>query len=311
MTNRTNPAAADNAGGKMDSAATRAGTASPASINVRADQFAASTQWFENVGAVAAAIETAERDRVDLLVLPEGVLARFVDQKDRIREYAQRLDGPFMTQVMDLTRGKHVTVVLGIHETNETVKPYNTLVGLHDGEVVALYRKVHLYDAFNAVESDNVSAADSVPPLLEVAGFKVGLMTCYDVRFPEMARLLTLQGADVLVLPAAWVRGPLKEHHWTTLVTARALDNTTYVVASGECGEANIGRSMIVDPLGVPVAQAGEGPGAATARLTRARIDEARHRLPVLRNYRFVTDPTPRALPVPTRPVPAGPVPVM
>lgn len=270
------------------------------SITVRAAQFAASIDWRDNVQAVAAAIDDAERDQADLLVLPEGVLARFVDQKERIREYAQPLDGPFMTQVTELTRGKHVTVVLGIHETSTTDKPYNTLVALRDAELVGMYRKLHLYDAFNILESDNVTASDTVPPLIDVAGFQIGLMTCYDVRFPELARLLALRGADVLVLPAAWVRGPFKEHHWLTLVTARALDNTVYVVASGECGQANIGQSMIVDPLGVPVANADEGPGTVTTVVTRARIDDVRRRLPVLRNYRFATDPTPRPPAVPS-----------
>lgn len=263
-------------------------------LKVRAGQFAASIDWQENAATIAPLIEAAEDDGVDLLVLPEGVLARFIDQKERIRELAQPLDGPFVTEVAAMTGGKQVTVVLGVHEVSETERPYNTLVALRGGQVIEVYRKVHLYDAFNALESDNVTAADVVPPLVDVKGFQVGLMTCYDVRFPELARLLALQGADVLVLPAAWVRGPLKEHHWTTLVTARALDNTTYLVASGECGDANIGHSMVVDPLGVRLAQAGEGPDTVTAVLSKDRLAEVRRRLPVLQNYRFEVHPTPR-----------------
>lgn len=265
-------------------------------LTVRAAQFAASVHWQENVTTIAPLIEAAEEDGVDLLVFPEGVLARFIDQKERIRHYAQPLDGPFLTAVSDLTRDKAVTVVLGIHETSETHKPYNTLVALRNGRTVEVYRKLHLYDAFAALESDNVTAADVVPPLLEIGGFKVGLMTCYDVRFPELARLLALKGADLLVLPAAWVRGPLKEHHWRTLVTARALDNTTYVVASSECGEANIGQSLMVDPLGVPLAQADDQPGVITAVLSKERLQDARHRLPVLQNYRFIIDANPRTI---------------
>lgn len=265
-------------------------------LNVRASQFAASIDWQENLATIEPIIETAEADGVDLLVLPEGVLARFIDQKERIRELAQPLDGPFVAGVTALTAGKQVTVVVGIHERSDTERPFNTLLVLRDGAVIEVYRKLHLYDAFNALESDNVTAADVVPPLVEVNGFQVGLMTCYDVRFPELARLLTLQGADLLVLPAAWVKGPLKEHHWRTLVTARALDNTAYLVASGECGDANIGQSLIVDPLGVPVAQAGEAPGSITATLTRERLADARRRLPVLQNYRFTVEATPRAL---------------
>ncbi|HSV48572.1 MAG TPA: nitrilase-related carbon-nitrogen hydrolase, partial [Ramlibacter sp.] len=144
-----------------------------------------------------------------------------------------------------------------------------------------------LYDAFSMKESTNVVPGDEVPPLVEVAGLKLGLMTCYDLRFPELARRLALDGAQVLVLPAAWVKGPLKEAHWEVLVTARELENTCYVVATGECGERNIGQSMVVDPLGVAVARAAEGPALLVADIDPARIVHAREVLPVLANRRF------------------------
>ncbi|MCU6209381.1 nitrilase-related carbon-nitrogen hydrolase, partial [Enterobacter cloacae] len=94
-------------------------------------------------------------------------------------------------------------------------------------------------------ESRRVDPGDSIPPLLEIDGVEVGLMTCYDLRFPELALHLALQGADVLVLPAAWVKGPLKEHHWATLLAARALETTCDVVAAGDCGTKNIGQSRV------------------------------------------------------------------
>jgi predicted amidohydrolase len=269
------------------------------SLKVAAGQFAATGNWRENLATCAGLVRDAEADGVDLLVLPEGVLARFVEDRERIREHAQPVDGPFVTALAEVTAGLGVTVVVGIHEPSAGDKPYNTLVVLRDGAVVQVYRKLHLYDAFSMAESDNVTAADVVPPLVDVRGFAVGLMTCYDVRFPELARLLATAGADVLVLPAAWVRGPLKEHHWRTLAAARALDNTVYVVASGECGARNIGQSLVVDPLGVPIAQAGEDPATITAHVTRERLDAARRRLPVLQNRRFTVDATPRPLLVP------------
>jgi len=132
-----------------------------------------------------------------------------------------------------------------------------------------------------------VTAGNEVPPLVEVDGMKVGLMTCYDIRFPELARRLVLDGADLLVLPAAWVKGPLKEMHWEVLVTARALENTCYVVAVGECGPRNIGNSLVVDPLGVAIARAAEGPALVFADLDPQRIQDVRRALPVLANRRF------------------------
>ena len=263
-------------------------------LRATAAQFAASEDWQENLRSAETQIRQAEAEGTDLLVLPEGVLARFIGERERIREHAQPLDGPFVSGLAAATRGLTVTVVAGIHERSQTSKPFNTLVVLRRGEVLTTYRKLHLYDAFAMRESDNVTAADELPELFDVGGFTVGLMTCYDVRFPEVARLLAVGGADILVLPAAWVRGPLKEHHWRTLVIARALENTVYVVASGECGEKNIGQSLIVDPLGVPVAQAGEAPANITATLSAERLAAAREQLPVLANRRF--DVHPKAL---------------
>ncbi|TDO47727.1 putative amidohydrolase [Kribbella sp. VKM Ac-2527] len=265
-------------------------------LKTAAAQFVASVDWQENLATAEALIKQADADGIDLLVLPEGVLARFIEERERIRDHAQPLSGPFVTGLRAATDGLDVTVVVGIHEISQYEKPYNTLVVLRDGEITGLYRKLHLYDAFSQLESDNVTPAEVVPELIDVNGFKVGLMTCYDVRFPELARLLTLAGADVLVLPAAWVKGPLKEHHWRTSVTARALDNTVYVVASGECGQRNIGQSLIVDPLGVTIAQAAEEPATITAVLSKQRLSDARDRLPVLRNRRFTVDPSPRPL---------------
>jgi predicted amidohydrolase len=192
-----------------------------------------------------------------------------------------------MTQLLQASRGCGLTVMLSVHVPAPDGRAWNTLVALRDGVVLAQYRKLHLYDAFSMQESANVAPGDAVAPLIEVAGIKVGLMTCYDVRFPELARRLAIDGAEVLALPSAWVKGPLKESHWEVLVTARALENTCYVVAAGECGERNIGRSMVVDPLGVAIAQAAEAPALVFAEIDPARIAHARQVLPVLQNRRF------------------------
>ncbi|OPG09466.1 nitrilase-related carbon-nitrogen hydrolase [Microbispora sp. GKU 823] len=129
----------------------------------------------------------------------------------------------------------------GTHEASDEDRPYNTLVVLRDGHLITHYRKLHLYDAFGGGESRRVRAADAVPETFEVNGFHIGLMTCYDVRFPELARLLAVRGADVIALPAAWANGPGKRAHWETLVRARALDNTVAAVGSGECGDGCVG----------------------------------------------------------------------
>ncbi|MCW5238436.1 deaminated glutathione amidase [Verminephrobacter eiseniae] len=259
-------------------------------MKVALGQFAVRPEWQRNADTCLELMAQAGRERADLLVLPEGVLARDITDPDLVRRSAQPLDGPFVTRLLQASRSAPLTgltVMMCVHVPAANGKVFNLLIALRDGHILAQYRKLHLYDAFSAQESANVMPGDEVPPLIEVAGLKLGLMTCYDLRFPELARRLALDGAEVLVLPAAWVKGPLKEAHWELLLSARALENTCYAVAAGECGERNIGHSMVVDPLGVVVARAAESPALLIAALDPARIAHARRVLPVLANRRF------------------------
>jgi len=256
-------------------------------LKVALGQFAVSRVWEENAQVCVDLMTRAREGGADLLVLPEGILARDITDPQIVLKAAQPLDGPFMTRLLQASRGSSVSTMMCVHIPTGDGRVWNTLVTLRDGEIVSQYRKLHLYDAFTMKESTNVTPGAEIPPLLEIAGLRVGLMTCYDVRFPELARRLALDGADLLVLPAAWVRGPLKEMHWEVLVTARALENTCYVAATGECGERNIGCSMVVDPLGVVTARAGEAPALVFADIDPERLAHARKVLPVLANRRF------------------------
>ncbi|MBB2196902.1 MAG: deaminated glutathione amidase [Gluconacetobacter sp.] len=256
-------------------------------MKIALGQFAVTPNWEENLAYVLNLIRASEAGGSDLLLLPEGILARDINDPDITAKSAQPLDGPFVKALCDATRAGSITVMGCIAVPNGTGRFDNTLIVVRGGALIAVYRKLHLYDAFTSKESDKMTPGDTLPPIVEVAGFKVGLMTCYDVRFPELARRLVLDGAEILVLPAAWVRGLGKEAHWETLVTARALENTCYMVAVGECGERNIGSSMVVDPLGVAVVKAGEAPVLVFCEVTHERIAHARKVLPVLENRRF------------------------
>ncbi|MFM2475315.1 nitrilase-related carbon-nitrogen hydrolase, partial [Burkholderia cenocepacia] len=166
-----------------------------------------------------------------------------------------------------------------------------TVVAVDGERVLAAYRKLHLYDAFAYRESDYVVPGDALPPIVLVDGVAVGLLNCYDLRFPELARDLVARGADVLSVSAAWVSGARKEDHWTTLLRARAIESTCWVVASGSTSPDCIGESMVVDPMGVTVATLGparHGVAHATVRLDEtARVREI---LPVLANRRLEVD---------------------
>lgn len=256
-------------------------------VKVALGQFAVGREWQDNAATVVRLMREAGAAGAKLLVLPEGILARDIADPDIVLKAAQPLDGPFMQEVLAASRGSDLAVMGCIHVPAGEGRVFNTLVTVRDGTVIGAYRKLHLYDAFRVKESTNVAPGGEIPPLIEVAGLKVGTMTCYDLRFPEMARRLALDGADVITAPSAWVRGLGKEAHWEVLVTARALENTCYVVATGECGERNIGASMVVDPLGVAIARAAEVPALIFADIDPARIAHARSVLPVLANRRF------------------------
>lgn len=254
---------------------------------VAVGQFAVTADWHENARLCVELMAQSARQGAALLVLPEALLARDDNNPDLSVKSAQPLDGGFLTLLLAESKSNRLTTILTVHVPTIQGRAENTLVVLREGKIIAHYAKLHLYDAFNVQESRLVDPGNQVPPLIEIDGIRFGLMMCYDLRFPEMALSLAIAGADALVLPAAWVKGPLKEHHWATLLTARALDTTCYVVASGECGNKNIGQSRVVDPLGVTIAAAGESPALLMAEIDRARIALARRQLPVLRNRRF------------------------
>ncbi|WP_298331037.1 carbon-nitrogen hydrolase family protein [Haloactinopolyspora sp.] len=254
-------------------------------MRVALTQLAAGVDTERNVDDIRRL--TADLD-ADLIVFPEAVMHDFGDPATPLGPVAQPVDGPFVAALTAIAHERDAVVVAGMFESSpDPDRPYNTLVAVApDGDVIGTYRKAHLYDSFGYRESDRLAAGDPVPALVEVDGLKLGLLTCYDLRFPEQSRALVEAGADVLVIPAAWVRGPLKEDHWETLLRARAIENTVYVAAAAQCGKAYCGRSMLVDPMGVAVAALGADEGIIVSTVEADRIATARDRNPALRHRR-------------------------
>jgi predicted amidohydrolase len=132
-----------------------------------------------------------------------------------------------------------------------------------------------------------LAAGPVEPATFGLDGMTVGLMTCYDLRFPELARRLVDGGAELILVPAAWVAGPRKVDHWTTLLRARAIENTVYVVGVGQPAPRYAGHSMVVGPLGDVVVEAGDDAEILTAELDPAAVAEARRTNPSLANRRL------------------------
>ncbi|MGH3347270.1 MAG: carbon-nitrogen hydrolase family protein [Nocardioides sp.] len=228
--------------------------------------------------------ELADRD-ADLVVFPEAFARDFGPVGSDVSDGAEPVSGPFATEVARVAADRGATVLAGMFESSDDPgRPWNTLV--LRGAAEADYRKVHLYDSFGYRESDRLTAGPIDAVTAPLGGFTLGLMTCYDLRFPEQARALVDAGADVLVAPSAWVAGERKVDHWRTLVRARAIENTAYVVAVGQPGPRYTGHSMVVDPLGDVLVEAADGPEVVTATLDAGVLVHARRTNPSLANRR-------------------------
>jgi deaminated glutathione amidase len=210
-----------------------------------------------NLERVRAAAASAAGQGAQLALFPEGTQVRFSAD---LRAAAEPLDGPFCQGLAEAARSAGLAIIASLFEPAPDGRVYNTTVGFEaDGTLVAVYRKIHLFDALGFRESDSVAPGSEVV-VASLAGLRVGFMTCYDLRFPELARALAVAGAELLVLPAGWAAGPFKEEHWVTLVRARAIENTIWVAAAGQVPDpaepptrapTGIGRSLLVDPMGV------------------------------------------------------------
>lgn len=223
----------------------------------------------------------------DLVILPEASARDFGEPGSDLGPYAESMDGPFATRLSELATG--AVFVAGMFETApDRDRPFNTLVATGPG-VSASYRKIHLYDSFGIRESDQLTAGPLRPVLIDVAGFRVGLMTCYDLRFPELARALVDAGAEVLAVPSAWVAGERKVEHWRTLLRARAIENTVWILGAGQPGPRYTGHSLVVAPDGDVIAEAGEGAEVVRAEVSRDRLVEVRRINPSLANRRLPT----------------------
>lgn len=263
------------------------------SIGVAVAQFSPSADEAANLAGIDALVGRAARRGARVVLFPEYA-SYFVDPFDAtLAQHAQPLDGPFVEALTRIAAQHSVHVVAGLVERAETGgRVRNTVVAVDADGLVACYRKLHLYDAFGQRESDWVEAGDlGDPQTFDVAGIRFALMTCYDLRFPEVARVLADTGAHVVLVAAEWVRGPLKEHHWRTLVHARAIENTLYVAGADHPPPLGVGHSLVVDPQGVQVASVGTATDVAVAFVDAASVDRVRRVNPALRLRRYGVAP--------------------
>lgn len=254
---------------------------------VAAGQFAVTSVWEKNAEICASLMAQAAENDVSLFVLPEALLARDDHDADLSVKSAQLLEGEFLGRLRRESKRNMMTTILTIHVPSTPGRAWNMLVALQAGNIVARYAKLHLYDAFAIQESRRVDAGNEIAPLLEVEGMKVGLMTCYDLRFPELALAQALQGAEI---HGTSCRTGSRAAQRASLVNVACRSCAGYHLLYGGGGgvrEQNIGQSRIIDPFGVTIAAASEMPALIMAEVTPERVRQVRAQLPVLNNRRF------------------------
>jgi len=257
-------------------------------MRIAVAQFAAGMDKPANLEKITALAGRAAEAGARVAVFPEGAMCDFGKSTDELHGQAEPLDGRFVHALSELAARSSLTLVAGMFESTPGDRLiYNSAVVVDPGKgLIGAYRKHHLFDAFGEIESERFRAGREDPLLVEIDGFVVAVVICYDIRFASFIEHAADGGAEVLLAPAAWVAGPLKEEHLSVLARARAIDNTIYVAVGGQIGSTYTGRSVIVDPLGATLAGLGDAEGVATAEITRERLRAARARLPVLAQRR-------------------------
>ncbi len=246
-----------------------------------------------NLDQAARLARQAADGGAHLMVLPEMYMG--LPGRDRPPALmAARDQGAFGRGLASLARDTSLFIICGIWEPGpDPERAYNTArVVSPRGQILADYRKLHLFDALNLNEPRIMAPGRLAPPVVPVAGVRLGLAICYDLRFPELFRHLAGQGAELIVVPSAWYAGPMKETHWLTLLRARAIENTCYVAGCDLAGAPFAGCSAVFDPFGVLLGAAGEAPGLVAAEVDLARLAAVRRKLPALAHRR--TDLFPR-----------------
>lgn len=267
---------------------------------VAVGQFTSVADVASNLAKIEELTREAAGSNAGLIVFPEAAMYDWQASADEIAAAAQSHGQYFEEELSRIAAANKITIVAGAFVRGPAEKPLNRLiaVGPH-GATIGGYDKLHLYDAFSFRESDKVQRGDvhadmSELCIIPVGPFQVGLLNCYDLRFPEMARALVNAGANVLVVSSAWVAGPYKEMHWELLLRARAIENTCYVLGSSQPPPASVGLTMVIDPFGLVAGTCAETEGIVVTRISQNRLDEVRAIVPSLEHQRYAIVPAPR-----------------
>ncbi|MGB4363418.1 MAG: carbon-nitrogen hydrolase family protein [Methanothermobacter tenebrarum] len=247
----------------------------------------------ENIERAEKMIRELAEMGSETVILPEMFNCPY--DNSRFREYAETQEGPTITRLGEIARELQVYIIAGSVPERTKRGVYNTSFIIDPwGEVIGKHRKIHLFDInipgrITFKESDTLLPGRT-PTVVRIGHTRIGVGICYDMRFPELSRIMTLRGAGILVFPGAFnmVTGPA---HWETLIRARAIDNQVFVVAVSPARDKRAeyvayGHSMVVDPWGSVIYEAGAGETIKNVEIDLSQVEEVRRRLPLLENRR-------------------------
>lgn len=246
-----------------------------------------------NLPLIEGSVRRAAQEGARAIILPEASLAPFGTD---LRRAAREHDAALVALVESLATELDVLIIAGSMESAPDGRVFNSLVARGPG-ISSRYRKIHLFDAFGTLESETIAPGEELV-VLELDGVRIGLATCYDVRFPEQFTALAERGAEVIAVPMAWGDGEGKLEQLRLLLRARALDATVILLAADQSppeGPAprhprGVGHSAVISPLGEVQEELDRAPGLLLADIDPGTVAEARRTLPVLR-HRVALDP--------------------
>ena len=247
----------------------------------------------QNLAYSLELINEAAKDKARLICFPEFQMAYSPPEQkpEALNKIAEKMNGNFVSTLSYSAKQNKINVIATIYEITNTNKQYHkvfdTAIIINDlGKLKSVYRKVHLYDALGFKESKKLVAGSIIERPTRTSVGNVGLLICYDMRFPEISRILTVNGANILASPSAWVAGVMKQEHWEIMVKARAIENGVYVIAPNQVGNIYCGHSMVIDPFGSTLVDMGNREGIEIIDIDSSRIDTIRRTLPLLMNRR-------------------------
>ena len=259
-------------------------------------QFKASTNKETNLKKIINFIIKAAKHQAELVAFPEFMMF-YTNSSQTAKELAnlsETIQGNFVARIAEEAKNNKIQVVGTFYEKSKIKnRVYDTSFIIDKfGKIISTYRKIHLYDALGFKESDKMVSGSKITKPVKTSIGKIGMMICYDLRFPEMSRSLIVAGSNVLVIPSAWVKGNMKEEHWITINKARAIENGCYVIAPDHVGNIYCGRSLVVDPYGKILLDMKKKQGIGFVNIDLNKVKQTRKVLPLLRNRRTDIYPT-------------------